>query len=118
VALIPRANSGGGEGRSHIEALREEVHRFDGLTIQQSRPDRRTEFTHQPCTMRGAKATVASVFGNLGSPGFLPALRACQVKIKSRMPQRKTFRRIEKQMSKEGDSLPKRNSATPTQILS
>jgi len=29
--LIPRATSGGGEGRPQVDATREEVHRFDGV---------------------------------------------------------------------------------------
>lgn len=61
----PASELGRRTGRSHIEALREEVHRFDELTIQQSRSDRRAEFATQPCSMREAKLVAESVFGGL-----------------------------------------------------
>lgn len=41
------------------------MHRFDELTIQQSRSDRRAEFATQPCSMREAKLVAESVFGGL-----------------------------------------------------
>lgn len=55
VPLVLQTSLGGGVGRLNHEALREEVHRFDELTIHFSRLDRSAEFATQPCAMGEAE---------------------------------------------------------------